>query len=50
MTNYVHWTCINISNKVVHAEMISTDGKDMYNVYHNFEKQLCFFFKKLTLV
>ena len=29
MTNYVHWTCINISNKVVHAEMISIDGKDI---------------------
>ena len=30
MTMYVHWTCINVSRKDVHALMISINGKDMY--------------------
>ena len=28
-TMYVHWTCININRKDVHAWMISFYGKDM---------------------
>ena len=30
MTMYVHWTCININRKYVHAWMISFYGNDMY--------------------
>ena len=33
MTMYVHWTCINVNRKVVHASMISFNGKDMYSEY-----------------
>ena len=30
MTMSVHWTCINVNRKDVHALMISFNGKDMY--------------------
>ena len=29
MTMFVHWTCININRKDVHACMISINGKEM---------------------
>ena len=33
MTIYVHWTCININRKEVHAWMFSINGKTMYKKY-----------------
>ena len=30
MTMYVHWTCINVNRKDVHATMINFNGKEMY--------------------
>ena len=32
MTMCVHWTCINIHRKAVHACMISINGKGMKNM------------------
>ena len=33
MTMYVHWTCININRKDVHARMISINGKEKNEEY-----------------
>ena len=33
MTMYVHWTCVNINRKDVHACMISINGKEMNEEY-----------------
>ena len=57
MTMYVHWTCININRKDVHASMISINGKEMnkeYGCIAQFWKQnetsTIFFLKKPSLV
>ena len=55
MTMYLHWTCINVNRKDVHASMISFNGKYIKNMgaYHGFEKNetaTMFFLKKPSLV
>ena len=48
ITMYVHWTCINVNIKDVHALMISFNGNDMYSEYgciavlKKMKHQLCF--------
>ena len=54
MTIFVHWTCLNVNRKDVHASMISFNGKICNKnmcVKHTFEKmklQLCFFLKTFS--
>ena len=55
MTMYIHWTCINVNRKDVHAWMIPFNGKDIKNmgVQHSFEKNetaTMYFLKKPSLV